>query len=622
MKGMNTYARLFSPIQIGPLSFPNRMIMSPMGTRMPSDSGGVTSNMIHYYQTRARGGVAAIIVEASFTSQERSTGHLSIHSDHYLPGLNQLAESIQEENCYAFLQLDHGAVVFGKTVNNLRMTEIHKIVTEFGEAALRAKRANFNGIEIHSGNVYLMHQFLSPLVNKRKDKFGRNLEGRIRLPLLVLDECRNKVGGEFPIFFRINADEFVEGGWDLQQSIILAKELERRKVTALDVTAGGLEKRYVHVQPMAFPRGFLVPLAAKIKQEVNVPVMTVGRINNPELAEEILEKNQADLIGIGRGLIADPDFPTKSLHGRPETINQCVACNYCRRVNIRNYPVRCTVNAFAGREGTFNFERPQRKKKIWVIGGGPAGMTAARILGERGHNVSLFEAQNRLGGQMHLAATPPYKDELNHFLNFLIRSLEKSKAHIFLKRNIELLDIKKGRPDVIIIATGVKPFPGKIKVKGVLETNAHQILEKGPGKQTRYLVVGGGSVGCETAEFLADKGKSITILEILPEIACDLEQHTRTLLLQRLDQKKVRLLPAHKVVEIANGKVHIMRRQDQKKSILDVQTIVYAYGTQSNRELYDKVRTLPVETYLIGDAFSPRRIADAVFEGTRVSYRI
>lgn len=596
--------------------------MSPMGTRMPSDSGGVTPNMIHYYQTRARGGVAAIIVEASFASQERSTGHLSIHSDHYLPGLNLLAESIQEENCYAFLQLDHGATVFGKTVNTLRRTEINKIVTDFGEAALRAKRANFNGIEIHSGNIYLMHQFLSPLVNKRKDEFGRNLEGRIRLPLLVLEECRNKVGDEFPIFFRINAAEFVEGGWDLQQSIVLAKELEKRRVTAIDVTAGGLEKRYLHVQPMALPRGLLVPLAVEIKKAVKVPVMTVGRINNPEFAEEILEKRQADIIGIGRGLIADPDFPVKALQGRPETINQCIACNYCRRVNIRNYPVRCTVNPFAGREGTFHFKSPKGKKKIWVIGGGPAGMTAARILDERGHNVSLFEAQNMLGGQVRLAVTPPYKDELNHFLNYLIRSLEKSKVRVFLRRNIELRDIKKGRPDVIIMATGVKPFPGKKKVQGVLETNAHQILEKGPGRQTRYLVVGGGSVGCETAEFLADQGKSVTIMEILPEIAGDLEQHTRTLLLQRLDQKKVRLLPAHKVVKIANGKVYIMSGQNQEQSVLDVQAIVYAYGTQSNRELYEKVRTLPVETYLIGDAFSPRRIADAVFEGTRVAYRI
>jgi 2,4-dienoyl-CoA reductase-like NADH-dependent reductase (Old Yellow Enzyme family)/thioredoxin reductase len=596
--------------------------MPPMGTRMPSDSGGVTPNVIHYYQARARGGVAAIIVEGAYVSPERTTGHLSICSDTYLPGLNLLAESIQEENCFSFIQLNHGGECFGKNVNTFRKAEINKIITDFGEASLRAKRANFNGIGIHSGGPYLMNQFISPFANNRNDEFGRNLEGRIRLPLLVLEECRNRVGDEFPIFFRINATDFVEGGWDVEQSIVLAKELEKRKVTVIDVTAGGSESRYAHVQPMALPRGFLVPLTSEIKKAAKVPVMAVGRINNPELAEEVLEKRQADLIGIGRGLIADPDFPVKALKGQPETINQCIACNYCRRVAINNYPVRCTVNPFAGREGTFHFGKPGLKKNIWVIGGGPAGMTASRILDERGHKVSLFEAKDRLGGQIHLALTPPYKDEINNVLNYLIRSLEKSKVKVFLKRNIKLMDIKKGKPDIIIIATGVKPFSGEKKGNGVLETSAHEILEKGSGRGKTYLIVGGGAVGCETAEFLADRGNFVTVIDILPEIANDVEQHTRTLLLQRLNQKKVHFLPAHKVVKIADGKAHMMSEQNHTESVIDVETVVYAYGTQSNRELYEMVRALQVETYLIGDAYSPRRIVDAVFEGTRVAYRI
>ena len=365
---MNPYPRLFSPLRVGSLTLPNRIIMPPMGTRLATSAGGVTREQRQYYRVRAAGGAGLIITESCYISMERPTGHLAIHSDDFLPGLNLLAETIQEENCLTFVQLNHRGILHGKNVNDLTQEEIKRFFKEFGAGAARAKAAGFNGIEIHGGNVYLIHQFLSPRVNKRQDEYGGDLQARLRFPLRILEECRNQVGDDYPVFFRLNGNEFIEGGWDLAQARVLALELEKGRVDAIHVTAGGFETRYWHTQPMALPRGCLIPIVAEIKKIVTVPVIAVGRINNPELAEEILQQGQADLVAIGRGLIADPDFPRKAFQGRASEINQCVACNYCRsRVAWKNYPVRCAVNPLAGREGDLQFQKGAEKEGL---GGG------------------------------------------------------------------------------------------------------------------------------------------------------------------------------------------------------------------------------------------------------------
>lgn len=597
--------------------------MPPMGTRMAHDTGGVSSEMVSYYRERARGGVALIIVESAYVNTERPIGHLAIHSDYFIPGLNRLAEAIIEEGCLAFVQLNHRGALFGKNVNDLSKDEIFQLIKDFGKGAARAKAAGFNGFEIHSGNVYLMHQFLSPKVNQRKDEFGLTLEGRIRFPLLVFEECRKTVGDQFPIFFRLNGEEFVEGGWDVSQSQVLAKELEKRGVTAIHVTGGGFETRYWHTQPMALPRGCLVPVAARIKEVLSVPVIAVGRINDPELAETILRKHDADMVGIGRGLIADPFFPLKALRGDHESINRCVACNYCRsRVAVNNYPLRCMVNPMAGREDEFHFEEAKEKKRAWVIGGGPAGMTAATILDGRGHDVSLFEAKERLGGQLRLAVLPPYKDELKNLLDLLIRSVEKSRVRIFLHQTVTWAEIKEAMPDVVVLATGSNPVRLDLKDQSTIQKTAWEVLEEGPGKEERYLVVGGGLVGCETAEFLADRGKRVAIVEILPEIGAELEPNTRTLLMQRLGQKKVDLFPETEIERIVERKVCLRNKNNGEKTVLDIEVIVFACGSQAERGLHEKIRSLLGDVHLIGDSREPRGIAEAIFEGTKTGYRI
>jgi 2,4-dienoyl-CoA reductase-like NADH-dependent reductase (Old Yellow Enzyme family)/thioredoxin reductase len=594
--------------------------MPALGTRLASSSGGVTREQREYYQVRAAGGVGLIITESCYISTQRAIGHLAIHSDDFLPGLNLLAETIQEENCLAFVQLNHRGILHGKNVNDLTRKEIHQFFKDFGAGAARARAAGFDGIEVHGGNVYLMHQFLSPRVNKRRDEYGGDLEGRIRFALRVLEECRSRVGDTFPIFFRLNGSEFVEGGWDLSQAKVLAAEAVKRGVSAIHVTAGGFDTRYWHTQPMALPRGCLLPVAAEIKKTVDVPVIAVGRINNPDLAEEVLAKGQADLIAIGRGLVADPEFAKKAREGRAGEINQCIACNYCRsRVARYNYPIRCTVNPLAAREGELKNQKSPGQKKIWVAGGGPSGLTAARILKEKGHEVSLFEAK-KSGGKMNLVILPPCKEEYKVLLQSLESSLKKSGVRV-VKKELTKEDVREGKPDVVIIATGARPRDTDLG-SSLPRISAEQILEEGPGDQEAYVVVGGGQVGSETAEFLAERGKNVTVVEILPEIAGEYEPNTRAMLLERLAKSNVKLLTRTQIRSVSKGAVKTCHLDTGEETTIPAQVLVIAVGADSNRELYDSIQSLPCEVHLIGDARKPRGIPEAIFEATKVAYGI
>lgn len=618
--------KLFSAYSLGSLYLASRIVMCPMTTRLATDTGAVSPEMLSHYRARTGKGVAIVIVEASYVTKETPTGNLCLASDAYLPRLNSLAETIKENGSACFIQLNHGGSLNGKDTNLLTDKEIADLIVAFGNAADRAKRAGFDGIEIHGGNVYWLYQLLSPITNSREGEFGGDISGRMRAPLLVVDECRSRVGDDFPISFRFNGDEFCNGGWSFRDTKLLVKELEIRKVNLLDITAGGTKARYWHVQPAALARGCLANLAGAIKRDTNLPVMAVGRINDPVTAERILEEGSADLIGVGRGLLVDEDFALKARKGDVSGIRKCIACNHCRnRIAVKKYPIRCTVNPLVGRGSDPVFlplPSVGKRGKVWVVGGGLAGMSAAYVLDGRGYHVSLFEKSDRLGGQALLAAVAPFKKEIKTLVEYYESLTRNSGIAVFLNREVDEELVRRWGPDVVIIATGARPIAQPIVSDTILNKNCWDILQDGPGEEKTYVIVGGGLVGCETAHFLAEKGKQVKVVERLPSVLHGVEPNTRDVLLNHLNDSKVEFMVDSELIKSERGSIQVRKSGQEELIKVETDVIAYAVGARSERQLFDKITMPSVSAFLIGDALQPRGMAEAIFEGTKLGYQL
>lgn len=610
---------LFQPFRLGSLELRNRLIMPPMVTFLASEAGAVTQRMIDYYVERARGGVGLITVESAYIlEKDRDMGRLGIENPQLQVGLAELAESIQEQGARVFLQLNHRGSVLsirrGKGPDELSREEIDDLLEAFGGAALRAQKSGFDGVEIHGANVYLISQFLSPLTNHRTDRYGGDLEGRLNFPVDILRRVRKKVGDDFPITFRMVAHQYADGGLVLEDGKIIARRLEEAGASALHVVAGSPAVPYWHTPPMAIPRGCHAELAGKIKKAVRIPVIAVGRINDPLLAEQILEEGKADLIAMGRALIADPALPLKAREGRFEEIRKCLACNHCRkRVIQMNRTLRCAVNAQAGRERDTRILPSPQSRKVLVIGGGPAGMEAARILALRGHRVVLYEKKARLGGQVNLAVIPPHKEELQNLLDYLVSQMETLKVRTCLGTEATSDTVEREKPDAIILATGARPLIPEIPgLRGEAVFTPEEALEQSRPMGEKILVIGGGMVGCEVAEYLAGKGKQVTIVEKLSEIAPGMEGYTRRLLLERLGRLSVRMIPEAEVLSV-QGEKAVLRQAGERVEV-ETEGIVAAMGASADRTGED-FRSCGPAFYAVGDCVRVRDIAAAIQEG-------
>jgi thioredoxin reductase len=508
-----------------------------------------------------------------------------------------------------------------ETPRELTAGEIGEIVEAFSAAAGRVKSVGADGVEIHMAHGYLLCSFLSPFSNKRQDRYGGDVAGRTRFAVEVLKAVRNQVGPDYPIICRLSGDEYVEGGLVIEDTRQIAKILEREGADALHISACNAASGYLNHPPYYVEEGVFIHLAEAVKSEVDIPVIAVGRIRNPVMADQIIGERKADLISMGRASIADPHLPNKAREGRFDEIIPCISCNKCIQT-LRVDSVRCTVNPETGNEGQFQFSKADQPKQVWVVGAGPGGLKAAEIAALRGHQVKVFEKDTQTGGRMRLGANPPQKAVYNEFLDYLERRARSLGVTCEMGKEFteDLLDPEK--PDVVIVATGA--LPKLPDWKGVQESNAlsvDDILSDGTEIGQKILVVGGGGAGAEIADFLSDMGKEVTLVEMLEIIAADLVTHMQHYLGQRLKEKGVTILTSTRVLEVGKGYAMVEDASGVGR-LNGFDTIVLALGSTPNNSIYRKLEGKVPELYVIGDAIEPREVIDAVYEAEEVAFKL
>ena len=640
---MTRFKTLFSPFRIGTLELRNRIVMPPMATNFAGEDGSVNDRHIAYYVKRAKGGVGYITFEhTGILKQGRAFPNMAlIDSDQNIPSFRKLVKAIHQENGKILIQINHAGRQTSSSITGspivapsaipcpvrkempqeLSTEEIQKIIEAFGAAALRVKEAGADGVEIHMAHGYLINQFLSPFSNKRMDEYGGDVDRRMRMAIEVLRMVRNKVGPDFAVLCRISADEYVEGGLKIEDSREIAKALERNGADALHVSACVAASGYLNHPPYYAEEGVFAHLAQGIKSVVGIPIIAVGRIRTPQLANQILEDNKANLISMGRALIADPNLPVKALQGKTEEIIPCISCNRCI-LSIRKGALQCAVNPETGREEIFKLEKTKHPKKVWIIGGGPAGIKAAEIAAMRGHQVTLYEKDEKLGGRFLLAAIPPKKQVLKEFTDHLTGQLKKLPVKIILGKPFNLTSLRRGRPDIVIVATGAKPFFPPID--GLEETKAISVEEALSGNVhlgRKILVVGGGGIGAEVADHLSEEGKEVTLIEMREGIALDLVGHLQHFLNQRLREKGVQILTSTKVTRFEKEALWVETPQGVKK-FEGFDSMVISLGSISNNDFLESLRGKVSDLYIIGDASKPREVMEALLEGEEVALKI
>lgn len=572
--------------------------------------------------------------------------NLTIYHNSYIAGHNELVEAIHACGAKAISQLYHvGRNV--KPINikgmqpvapspipcqslnimprELSTIEIGDIVRKFVEAAIRAKIAGYDGVELHGAHGYLIAQFMSASSNKRNDRYGGDLNERMTFPLEIVQGIRKELGADYPIIFRLSGDEFIDRGRDLEESKRVAKILEDARVDVLDVSAGTPDSRTITIEPMSYAQGWKIYLAESIKKVVKIPVIGVGVIRTPEFAEKILKDGKVDFVALGRALLADPYWPQKARVGREEEIIPCISCNDgCIGRVKRDLDIRCTVNPLTGREQLKDSLVPvSRKKKVFVIGGGPAGIMAALTAKKRGHRVVLYEKSDVLGGQLHLAKKPPGKEKVAWFLNYLLNQVYRQRIKIILGHPVNPKTIAQANPDAVIIATGAIPLiPDIPGIKSKLVYTAWEVLEgKKEIKDKVVLVAGGGTVGCETALYLASNNRKVIIVEMLDDIALDMESINRIDLVSQIQKSQIDILLRRKIVSIEPDSV-ILSNQEKKEEQIKMDFVVLALGATPANGLIKGLKSKINEIYVIGDSYKPRKIIDSVYEGFQVGLRV
>jgi len=642
------FVKLFESGKIGKMELKNRIIKAPQWTLLSARDGSVTERLIRHYREFARGGTALVIVEYAFVDNKASKAgacQVGVADNEYIPGLSLLAQTIQANGAKAALQISHcgrqktlgtpplkapsrvpleGSLLHGWPVpEELTFEEIQEIVSAFGDAAKRAQVAGFDMVELHACHGYLLNSFLSTRLNKRTDWYGGSLENRMRCLLECVEDIRRKVGPDFSLDVRLNGTDYEPDGVMIEDTIEIARALEKLGVDVLHISGGNYHQRLPRMGTMSLPLAPMVWAAEAVKKEVSIPVIASGSINTPELAEEILESGKADFISLGRPLFADPYWPQKAQEGKPEDIRPCIRCNDgCFYRSMGTYKaILCTVNVALGREDELSISPAKVSKKVAVVGGGPAGMEAARVCALSGHNVTLYE-KRQLGGNLIEASAPEFKPDLRRLLNYYTTQIDKLKIKV-IGEEAPLNTIKSGNFDAVIVAVGGTPI--KLDVPGANKPIVSGALEVLNGKARvgqRVLIVGGGIVGTEIGLFLAEQGKEVIFVEVLDEFMNGVGLLDRIVYQERLAKQKVTVHTGKRVEAVLDKGVVIVDKYGKREEIL-ADSIVVAIGFAPQMALAEKLKKeAGLEVYAVGDCIKPRKIFDAIHEGYLAAYSL
>lgn len=629
--------KIFEPIKIGRMEVKNRIVAAPTVVAMADEGGYVTPRLKDVYEERAKGGAGLIVVEASWVRQDGRmfSRMLNISHDYARVGLSELVEVIHQNGARAAIQIMHGGRQtlasgmqpvapsdlnpwMGNTPRVLSTKECEELADCFAAAALRAKEAGFDAVMYHGTHGFLIQQFMSPYTNNRTDKYG----DRMAWVTEMIQKTRALVGLDFPLIFRATGDEFLgDKGITLEMfTREIVPGLIKAGIDCLDVSAGVFETFENMVQPLYFPRGFLVPLAQAAKEVSNIPVVGVGRINDPKLAEKLVEDGKVDMVALCRALIADPYFPRKMMEGQYDEIRKCIAC--CACMPLGDKVAWCTVNPAFGREKEYRVypALTLRKKKVLIIGGGVGGMEAARVAALRGHEVILYEKEQNLGGLVNLASALPrlYTRELHNIVEWLTGQIRKLPIKVELGKEVSLQTVEEIKPDAVIVATG-----SSVDIQNIPGVNRPLVLTlddylRGEKVGQRVAIIGA-AYGSEVAVSLAREGKEVTILEKGGEemlIAAPYIDIMRMPVLPRyIKEEKVSLLTGVEVIEIEDKKLRYMDKE-RKERELEVDTVILASGRRPNNELAKVLRGKVPELYEVGDCVAPRRIFTAIHDGS------